>query len=255
MIGCLVVLAAATVCGIARWRGKPPWLGTSRFLAAEAAVVTTAWLVMTYDWHASASASHRSPLDPQRPIVCLGDSLTSGIEPDPGYPEHLAQRLTVPVVNLGRAGISTKDGLKLLPNVAAATPQAVIIELGGHDFLKGHAREDTKKNLRAIIAAARRCGAEPILMEVPRGFMIDPYAGLERELAREEDIELISDTTIRRLVLWSPYAPPGMWTGGPYLSDDGLHPNAAGNDALAATVAHTLQGIFGDAIVRQVNTR
>jgi lysophospholipase L1-like esterase len=158
--------------------------------------------------------------------------------------------VVVPVINLGRAGISTVDGLKLLPAMIAARPQAVIIELGGHDFLKGYPREAAKENLQRIIRTAREAGAEPILIEVPRGFIIDPYAGLERELAHEENLELISDGVIRKLVLWSPYAPPGMWTGGPYLSDDGLHPNAAGNDELARAAARALRRVFGEEILR-----
>jgi lysophospholipase L1-like esterase len=40
-----------------------------------------------------------------------------------------------------------------------------------------------------------------------------------------------------------------MWTGGPYLSDDGLHPNAAGDRVLAQAVAYALVRIFGSSIL------
>ena len=80
---------------------------------------------------------------------------------------------------------------------------------------------------------------------MPRGFIIDPFAGIEREIAREHDIELISDGAIRKLVLWSPIAPPGIWTGREsHLSDDGLHPNAKGNIHLAGCVAGSLERVF-----------
>jgi hypothetical protein len=89
-----------------------------------------------------------------------------------------------------------------------------------------------------------------VLMEIPRGFLTDPYAGVERELARQYDLELISDSAIRQLVLFSPYAPPGMWINGNHLSDDGLHPNSRGNEHLANRVARSLSRIFGQAIRR-----
>jgi len=74
--------------------------------------------------------------------------------------------------------------------------------------------------------------------------------GLERELARQYDLELVADTAIRNLVLESPAGPIGIWTGGPYLSDDGLHPNARGDTYLAQFVAEALVRIFGRGILK-----
>ena len=80
-----------------------------------------------------------------------------------------------------------------------------------------------------------------LLCEVPRGFIFDPFFGLERELAREYDLDLVPDTMIRKLVLFSPYAPPGLWLPKNFrYSDDGLHPNAAGNRMLARQLARHL---------------
>jgi lysophospholipase L1-like esterase len=158
----------------------------------------------------------------------------------------LAQRqLSVPVVDLSQAGITSTEALRRLPELSGANPQAVVIELGGHDFLRGRSRAEARANLQRFVEATLAAGATPILMEIPRGFIVDPYAGVERDLAREYDLELISDTPIRELVLWSPHAPPGLWTGGPYLSQDGLHPNARGNEHLAKTALDALQRVFG----------
>ncbi len=205
---------------------------------------------MAIDWHVAAHARRQAPLDAARPVVCLGDSLTSGEPPyESGYPADLAKLLNVPVVNLARPGITSEDALRRLPLLVNANPQVVVVELGGHDYLRGVSRETTRENLETIIRAARDLGAEVVLMEIPRGFMTDPFAGLEREMAREHDLELVADTPIRKLVLFSPHAPPGMWTGGPYLSDDGLHPNAAGNRVLAQAVADALLRRFGPGIL------
>lgn len=206
----------------------------------------------------SYQATHlsRLPNAPQdRPVVCLGDSLTSYTRHG-GYPEVLAEMVSVPVLNLGQPGITSTEALKKLPELTAARPCAVVIELGGHDFLKDASllktasRAAVKRNLEALIAAARKSGAEVLLVEVPRGFIVDLYAGLDRELAREHDLELIPDTTIRRFVLNSPAAPPGLWLGGPYLSDDGLHPNARGNVLLAQQVLRALERLYGKQIRR-----
>jgi hypothetical protein len=87
-------------------------------------------------------------------------------------------------------------------------------------------------------------------MEIPRGFITDAYAGLDRELARKNDLELICDTAIRNLVLRSPAGPIGFWTGGPYLSDDGLHPNRHGDEYLADCVAAALVRLCGPGILK-----
>ena len=200
-----------------------------------------AWAVMALDWHLSARCGRTPPLDAARPVVCLGDSLTAY-----GYPDHLDAIVSVPVVNLGRDGITTGDALADLQSILEADPQVVVIELGGHDFLKGKSRAATKRNLETLINACRKAGAEVVLMEILRGVVTDRYASLERELARQYDLELISDTPLRELVLFSPYAPPGMFLDRRrHLSDDGLHPNERGNGLLAGQVACALERIYG----------
>jgi lysophospholipase L1-like esterase len=248
----MIALAAVATLRVGSARG-----GGGRqaaiFRWAGGTVLWVLWAWLAGDWQWAARSSSRPRLDPARPVVCLGDSLTSGIEPYGGYPSDLAAMLTVPVVDLSAAGISAEQALPLLPRVAEACPQAVVVELGGHDFLQGRDRASTRATLVQIITAARQAGAEVILMEIPRGFIVDPYAGLERELAREFDLELISDSTIRDLVLWSPIAPPGMWCTGGRLSDDGLHPNARGNAHLARRVAAALHRLYGPEVLRSVS--
>ena len=131
----------------------------------------------------------------------------------------------------------------------AAKPQTVVIELGGHDFLKGSSRAATAENLRKLIEASQAVGADVVMMEIPRGVCIDWFGGLERSLARQYDLELISDTPIRKLIMWSPYAPPGMWFDATtHLGDDGLHPNERGNVFLADRVTESLIRMYGTKI-------
>jgi len=199
------------------------------------------------EWHAASHTGRGAKLDPLHPVACIGDSLTSGMKKGEAFPDHLAKLVSVPVVNLAEPGLTTDMALKKLPDLVAANPQAVVIELGGHDYLNGERWTETRAKLLRIVAAAHGLGARVVLIEISRGFVTDAYAGLERELAREYDLELVPDTAIRKLVFWSPHAPPGMWSASRY-SDDGLHPNERGARMLAEHVAAALEGIYGPGI-------
>jgi acyl-CoA thioesterase-1 len=234
-------VATCTICLLAVARAAKPSSRRLRIAASGAlALLWLVWCGLAIDWNLAARVSRRPVLRPGRPIVLLGDSLTAGVSPHGGYASSLERQISVPVVDLSEEGITAEKALKLLPAMVAAKPQAVVIELGGNDFVRGRSRSETAADLERIIVAARGIGAEVVLMEVPRGFIFDPYFGMERELARRHDLALVPDTVIRMLVANSPHAPPGMWIGGGYLSDDGLHPNAAGNERLAHAIAAAL---------------
>ncbi|MCM2375008.1 GDSL-type esterase/lipase family protein [Aporhodopirellula aestuarii] len=202
-----------------------------------------AWGAMYWEHQSiiTCNRPHFQFFDSSSPIVCVGDSLTDGMRPDLGYPDALDKMLDNPVINEGFSGIATRQGLDLMPRVLKHKPAVVVIELGGHDFLKGHSRASTKANLIKMIDVCRESGAEVILMEIPRGFMFDPFASLEREIAYEKDVQLIGDTWLREIVLMSPIAPPGMWLPASVrLSDDGIHSNPRGSRKIAERVAKAI---------------
>lgn len=242
-------LAASAVLWQAA-RNRNFWPLRRRLAIGSALLLWAAWCTLAWDWHTAATCNHPVALRDRRPIACLGDSLTAAERPHGGYPENLGNLLALPVINFGQPGISSGEALEQLPALLAAKPQIVIIEIGGHDFLKGYSRAATKANLEKMIASVNGIGAEPVVMEIPRGFIRDPFCGLERELAREHDLQLIGDGAIRNLVLWSPFAPPGMWTKGPYLSNDGLHPNDRGMEWLARRVADALVSMYGGEVLK-----
>ena len=265
----VVAAAVALANSLAGRTGDAQW--RKRLTRAGIPVLWLAWTAMAVDWHTGARCNHRVGRHLTRPVVCLGNSLTSMGRPQGGYPEHLAAMLSVPVVNLGESGINTTHALALLPRLVKANPQVVVIELGEHDFLqeearlgaegflgklvaylRGSARRSTQENLQKLIDACRGIGAEVILVEMPRGYMFDLYFGLERQLARENDLELVPDTMIRRLLLSSPTLPPGKWLGGPFLTEpDGVHPSRLGNDLMARYVAGALERLYGPKILRE----
>ena len=189
LIACVGVVSVVVLWRATRRERKPrssPWANWLPTLC-----LWGVWIWLAIQWHISARCNHVVQMDPVRPIVCVGDSLTSGLLPDPGYPAELGKMLRLPVVNMGQSGISTEGGLNRLPRIKEHNPQVVVIELGGHDFLQGRSRAATKEKLQQMIAACREMGAEVVLVEIPRGFMTDPFAGLDRELAAEHDLELV----------------------------------------------------------------
>jgi lysophospholipase L1-like esterase len=216
------------------------------------AVLWIAWVGMTYDWFAFSHCRHPVTLQLGRPVVCIGDSMTSlGLLG--GYPNDLQNLIAPRVINLGIGGISAKQAVEQhLEYLLQHNPQVVVIEFGGHDFLRGHSRASTEAYLETIIDKVRQNGAEVVLMEIPRAYLSDPYWGLERENARQQDVELIPDSAMRMLFLRSPTYPPGIWLGEPYLTDEtGIHANARGQLVLTAAVAKALKQMYGPSIRRE----
>ncbi|MGI9473358.1 MAG: GDSL-type esterase/lipase family protein [Rubripirellula sp.] len=245
----LVFAVTLALLAVYRWRNREArqagvigwWWGLS--------ALWLSWALMVWEYRSIENAGRVSELRSSAPVVCIGDSLTQGLLPDRGYPEQLKSMIERPVINLGFSGIATSQGLDQLDRVLEHQPQVVVIELGGHDFLKGHSRSSTKQNLTDMIEACRDRGCDVILMEIPRGFMVDPFACVERQIAYEQDVQLVSDTWLRQIVTMSPIAPPGRWMPESHLSDDGIHSNQRGSKAIAMRVRDALKKMYGEAIV------
>src|ERR1700761_8272318 len=92
-------------------------------------------------------------------ILALGTSLTQGYGLPPGteFTVQLQAALkhdgidTV-ITNAGVSGDTSAGGLARLDWSLADHPDAVILELGGNDMLRGTPPAETEKNLRAILA-------------------------------------------------------------------------------------------------------
>ena len=203
--------------------GKPA-PKVKRFAGAFVAVV--AWLGIALTVSAADAA--------ERPvkIVALGDSLMAGYQlPGPdAFPAQLeralkAKGLAVEVVNAGVSGDTSTGGLARLDWSVPDGTDAVILELGANDMLRGLEPKVTRKALEEIIGRlkARRidvllCGmlAPPNLgPDFARGF-----DAIHPELAAANDL------------LFYPFFLDGVATNPKRNQRDGMHPNAAGVAAM-----------------------
>src|SRR5512139_1388508 len=97
-----------------------------------------------------APAEAKSPVK----LVAFGDSLTAGylLKPEEAFPAQLAKALAakgyaVEVTNAGVSGDTTAAGLERFEWAVPASTEAVILELGANDALRGQSPTEAKANL------------------------------------------------------------------------------------------------------------
>ena len=165
-------------------------------------------------------------------LLLLGDSLVAGYglpRPD-AFPARLqaalkAQGIPVTLIEAGVSGDTTAAGLARLPWVLGATPEqqpdAVLVELGGNDVLRGFAPQTSEANLDRIltILGERRI---PVLLA---GMRAPPNLGTDYVNAFDAIFPRLAE---KHEVALYPFFLDGV-AGNPALNQpDGIHPNAAG---------------------------
>ena len=170
-------------------------------------------------------------------LAALGDSITAGYRIPGAYPEHLGRWRGVPAHNFGVAGDTTEGMLRRLPDVLASgpAPQIVIVMGGTNDIARGWPPERTVGNLDAITRALREAGREVVLVcPPPSGALPEPAQRALRQAIRE----YASDNGVRVIDPWDALedrSHPGRTRA--ELALDGVHPNEAGQEALAHAIA------------------
>lgn len=166
-------------------------------------------------------------------IACFGDSLTEGygLSPDEALPAVLERRLRdegldAVCLNHGASGDTSGDGLKRLGSVLADEPHAVVLELGANDCFLDEPVEVVEAHLRILVERFKTEGIPVLLVGV--------NAGLNSDSVYRERFEAIFTTLARRygVLLFPDILAP--YQRDPALTlMDGLHPNAAGVEAMA----------------------
>jgi len=165
-------------------------------------------------------------------LLALGDSLVAGygLPEDDGFVPNLEAALRdrgfdVAVINGGVSGDTTAGGLARLSWSLADDPDAVLIELGANDGLRGLDPATTKENLAQIIERFQTEGIDILLA----GMMAPPNfgPGYTREFnAIYPDLAERYDIPLYPFFLDGVAAEPSLNQG------DGIHPNAQGVDVI-----------------------
>jgi lysophospholipase L1-like esterase len=200
-----------------------------RYLAAPIALAGAIALILRPTW-TPAQAPARPPAGSL--LVCAGDSLTAGLEPgEATYPARLARQLGVEVINAGRVNDRAEDLLARLDrDVLARRPGAVLVLIGGNDYLGGTPRALFAEQLDRLAARIAAGGSRLILVEVPSGLLWNRYAGIYRRVAARYQAILVPESRLRWWLTLELLA-PGLVRE--RLTGDGLHLTRAGAERLA----------------------
>jgi acyl-CoA thioesterase I len=161
-------------------------------------------------------------------VVALGDSLTAGYGlPDKdGFVPRLQAALTAKgiaaeVANAGVSGDTAADGLARLAWSVPDGTDAVIVELGANDMLRGLNPSVTRDRLDAILDQLTKRHIAILLC----GMRSAPNLGADYGRAFES---IYPDLAAKYGALFYPFFLDGTAGNRSLTQSDGLHPNAAG---------------------------
>jgi acyl-CoA thioesterase-1 len=189
---------------------------------------------------AAAEESAASATQPLR-LMVLGDSLTAGfgLPAEQSFPSQLEAALrakghAVTVLNGGVSGDTSAGGKARIEWALADKPDAVILELGANDGLRGIEPKELYANLAAILKTLKARGIPTFLA----GMVAPPNLGeaygkefraVYTRLAKEFDVPL------------QPFFLDGVAMKPELNQPDGLHPNAAGVAVLVDNIVPLLE--------------
>lgn len=194
-------------------------------------------LLLTFALLAACSHPKHAALPEGATVLVLGDSVSYGTGAARGedYPTLLAGRTGWNVINAGVPGDTTEGGLRRLPDLLEEhSPQLLMVELGGNDFLRRVPLQQTVDNLKAILSQAKAKGVPVVLVAVPRPSL---FGAALRSLSDDpvyEDVARQTETPIVHDVL------SGVLSKNE-LKADAIHPNAEGYRKVAEGLAEALR--------------
>jgi acyl-CoA thioesterase-1 len=178
-------------------------------------------------------------------IVALGDSLTAGYQLPPldAFPVQLEKALrargaNVKVINAGNSGDTAADGLARLDWAMPDNADAVIVELGANDGLRGNPPATAMQSLDAIMArlAERKLPVLLAGMEAPRNWGTDYQASFHR---------IYPDLAAKYDALLYPFFMDGLVEDRSLRLADGLHPTPQGVARIVERILPSVEALIG----------
>jgi len=170
-------------------------------------------------------------------IAAFGDSLSAGFGLGPGesFPEQLQQALieqgyaNITIINAGNSGDTSADGLSRLDWSIGDDIDAVILEFGANDGLRGLSVVEARQNIDAMLQRFQEREISVLLtgMEAPPN-MGDDY--------RDEFRKIYPDLAAKYNVLLYPFFLDGVAAQPKLNQADGIHPNKIGVEKIVKKI-------------------
>jgi acyl-CoA thioesterase-1 len=189
----------------------------------------------------TSAAIHARPIK----MVVLGDSLSAGfgLAGSDAFPAKLqkaleANGIEVEMTNAGVSGDTTSGGRDRLDWSVPEGTQAVIVELGANDALRGTDPAVTRAALSDIVTRLKARGISVLLcgMLAPPNYGSDYSARFNTiypDLAKSSGVPLY------------PFFLEGVAADARLNQVDGLHPTAEGVDVIVRNILPTVQAFLG----------
>lgn len=193
---------------------------------------------------ASAQTSAAASAKPVK-IVAFGDSLTAGLglPADQAFPARLQKALkskgiVADIVNAGVSGDTTSGGRDRLDWSVPEGTDAVILELGANDAMRGTDPKVTRAALADILKRLKARGIAVLLcgMLAPPNYGADYAArfnAIYPELAKEFGVPLY------------PFFLEGVAAETRLNQKDGIHPTAEGVDLIVKNILPMVEAFLG----------
>ncbi len=186
------------------------------------------------------SAAHARPLR----LVALGDSLTAGLglPLDQAFPEALEKALRakgydVEISNAGVSGDTAADGLARYDWAVGQGADALIVELGANDMLRGLDPAAAEASLAQILARAKAAHLATLLT----GMRAAPNLGADYQ-ARFDAI--YPELANRFGVALYPFFLEGVAVDPKLNQKDGLHPTRQGVEKIVANILPAVEALL-----------
>jgi acyl-CoA thioesterase-1 len=178
-------------------------------------------------------------------IVVLGDSLSAGLglPASAAFPERLQKSLeskgiAADIINAGVSGDTSSGGRDRLDWSVPEGTQAVILELGANDALRGTDPAVTRSALSDILTRLKARGISVLLcgMVAPPNYGSDYSArfnAIYPDLAKSFGVPLY------------PFFLEGVAADSKLNQADGMHPTAEGVDVIVRNILPTVQAFLG----------
>jgi acyl-CoA thioesterase I len=180
-------------------------------------------------------------------IVALGDSLTAGygLDAEDSFPAVLEAELRqrghdVTVINAGVSGDTTRGGLERLDWAVPDGTDAVIVELGANDALRGIEPGATRANLDSIVAQL----VERDIAVLLAGMQAPPNLGDDYAAAFNA---IYPDLAERYDILLYPFFLDGVAAEPRLNQPDGMHPTAAGVKVIVERMIEPVEALIAAA--------